>query len=436
MSESVVIIGGGFAGATLARQLERRLPNICPIYILSKNNFITYNPLLPEVVGASVLPSHSVVPLRLMLSRTRIFTVTVKEIDLEQKRVHYAGEGSGHVNYDQLAIACGVDANLAIVDGMAAHGLPLKTVGDALFLRNRIITRLEQADIQPVLVRRRWLLTFIVVGGGFSGVEVAGELHDFVHSAVKYYKNVAQKECRVVLLHAMDRLLPELSSSLGEAALRAMTKRGIEIRLNATVSSVEERLVCLATGDQVYGGTVVCTIGTAPYAFTRVLPFCKERGRIVTAPDMSVSGYPGVWALGDCALVPNAIGNSLSPQTAQFAVRQAGRLARNIAASIRDQATAPFSYRPLGQLASIGHNKAVAEVFGVRLVGFLAWLLWRGVYVLKMPTLARKARVFLEWNWAMFFPPDIAHLGFGRTGEDSEPAANHLNGEEKVKREK
>ncbi len=427
MSETVVIIGGGFAGATLAQRLERQLPSSSSICILSKDNFITYNPLLPEVVGASVLPSHTVVPLRLMLGRARIRTVTVDKVDLERKCVHYTGEGRGHIDFDQLVLACGVNVNLAIVEGMAEHGLPLKTVGDALFLRNRIIARLEQAEIQPDLMRRRWLMTFIVVGGGFSGVEVAGELHDFLCSAVRYYKNVTEEDCRVVLLHALDRLLPELSGSLGEATLRVMTKRGIEVCLNATVTSVDDHSVRLATGEELGGSTVVCTIGTAPHAFTRDLPFRKERGRIMVEPDMSVSGYPGVWALGDCALVPNVHTNSLSPPTAQFAVRQAGLLARNIAASIRGQSTSPFAYRPRGQLVSIGHNKAVAEVFGMRLVGFFAWLLWRGVYLLKIPTLARKMRLFLEWNWAMFFPPDIAHLGFGRTGEVLEPATGDPN---------
>ncbi len=170
MSETVVIIGGGFAGATLAKRLERQLPSSSSICILSKDNFITYNPLLPEVVGASVLPSHTVVPLRLMVGRARIRTVTVDKVDLERKCVHYTGEGRGHIDFDQLVLACGVNVNLAIVEGMAEHGLPLKTVGDALFLRNRIIARLEQAEIQPDLMRRRWLMTFIVVGGGFSGV--------------------------------------------------------------------------------------------------------------------------------------------------------------------------------------------------------------------------------------------------------------------------
>ncbi len=413
---NVVIIGGGFAGAVLAKSLERRLPKAWSIYLLSQDNFITYSPLLPEVVGASVLPGHVVAPLRQMLKRTRIRMVTVTGIDVERKRVNYLGEGSGSLNYGQLVMAYGVDANLDFVKGMADYGLPLKTVGDALFLRNRIIARLEQATIQPDRERRRWLTTFIVVGGGFSGVEVAGELFDFLCSAVRYYKNVTKEDCRVVLLQGGDRLLPELSPSLGKSTLRLMRKRGIDVRLNAQVTFVNNRSVHLGSDEVIRGGTVVCTIGTAPHLLSEALPFAKDRGRIRTNPDMSIAGFPGVWALGDCAIVPNAYDNKASPPTAQFADRQARQLASNIVASTLGKPTQAFSYRPKGQLASIGHNKAVVELFGLRLSGFVAWLLWRGVYLLKVPTFARKVRLFLEWNWAMFFPPDIAHLGYGRSG--------------------
>ena len=415
-SNNVVIIGGGFAGAVLAKSLERRLPTAWSIYLLSQDNFITYNPLLAEVVGASVLPGHVVAPLRQMLKRTRIRMVKVTGIDVEQKRVNYLGEGSGSLGYGQLVLAYGVNANLDFVKGMAGHGLPLKTVGDALFLRNRIIARLEQATIQPNRERRRWLTTFIIVGGGFSGVEVAGELFDFLCSAVKYYKNVTKEDCRVVLLQGADRLLPDLSPSLGKSALRLMRKRGIDVCLNAQVAFVDNHSVRVCSGEVIRGGTVVCTVGTAPHRLSEGLPFPKDRGRIQSNPDMSIAGFPGVWALGDCAIVPNAYDDKASPPTAQFADRQARQLASNIVATTLGRPTQAFYYRPKGQLASIGHNKAVVELFGLRLSGFVAWLLWRGVYLLKVPTFARKVRLFLEWNWAMFFPPDIAHLGYGRSG--------------------
>jgi NADH dehydrogenase len=250
-------------------------------------------------------------------------------------------------------------------------------------------------------------------------VETAGELIDFLVASLRYYPRIHREDIRVTLLHGQDRLLPELSATLGEFAGRKMMMRGIDVRLNARAVRIDDRHVTLADGEIIPAGTVVSTIGTVPNALVAETPLPKERGRIVTNLDMSVPGHPGVWALGDCAAVPNAMDGKVSPPTAQFADRQARVLARNIAASLAGRATRPFRYRPAGQLSSIGHNKAVAEMFGLRISGFVAWLLWRGVYLLKIPTLARKTRLFLEWNWAMFFPPDISHLGFRRTRRES-----------------
>jgi NADH:quinone reductase (non-electrogenic) len=411
----IVIIGGGFAGITLAARLERQVPEGWQIDLLSQENYITYNPLLPEVVGASLLPGHVVAPLRQMVKRTRVCMVKVTEIDLETKMLSYLGEGLGTMPFDHLVLAVGQSANLSVVRGMANYALPLKTLGDALFLRNRVISRLEQAELNPDPEARRWLTTFIVVGGGFSGVEVAGELVDFLHASLRYYPRLVKEDCRVIMLHGTERLLPELSASLGEFAFRKMCMEGLDIRLQARATLVDDRGVHLDDGEFIPAGTVVCTIGTAPNPLVSALPVPKTRGRIDTAPDMSVPGFDGVWALGDCAAVPNALDGKISPPTAQFADRQARVLARNIAASLHGRPTQPFGYKPVGQLSSIGHNKAVAEMYGVRIAGFVAWLLWRGVYLLKIPTLARKVRLYLEWNWAMFFPPDISHLGYART---------------------
>lgn len=414
-TKTLVIVGGGFAGITLAQQLERRLPGDWRLILISTENYITYNPLLPEVVGASILPGHAVAPLRQMIRTSQVFMARVTGFDFDARTLSYLGEGPGVIEWDQLVIACGVQANLEIVEGMAKYALPLKTLGDALFLRNRIIARLEQAELQPDPEARRWLTSFVVIGGGFSGVETAGELNDFLSAGLRYYPRVCREDCKVVLIHSRDTLLPELSPSLGRFALRKMRKLGLDIRLNARVARIDDRAVTLDDGEIIPAGTVISAIGTAAHPLVMELPFTKERGRIVTASDMSVPGYPGVWALGDCAAVSNARDGKISPPTAQFADRQARQLARNIAAALDGRPTQPFSYKPLGQLATIGHNNAVAELFGLRLSGFVAWLMWRGVYLLKVPTLARKVRLFLEWNWAMFFPPDIAHLGFRRT---------------------
>ncbi len=411
----IVILGGGFAGATLAESLQTRLPRDCKVILVSKENHITYNPLLAEVVGASILPGHVVAPLRQIAKRATVCMVPVSDIDLDRRQLHYLGEGSGTIDYDHLVLACGVNANLKFVPGIARYALPMKTLGDALFIRNRILSRLEQASLQSNPRLRRWLTTFVVLGGGFSGVEVAGEIADFLRASLRYYPTLDPDEVEVCMLHAGDRILPELSPSLSSFALRKMTRRGLNIRLNARAERVDARSVQLQDGERITSGTIICTIGTAPNPLVESLPVPKVRGRVETNSDMSVPGHPGVWALGDCAHIMNAWNNQPAPPTAQFATREATHLARNIAASIRGNATAPFRFKPLGALSTIGHNRAVAEILGVRLSGFTAWLLWRGIYLMKVPTLARKVRVFFEWNWGMLFPADIAHLGFTRT---------------------
>jgi NADH:quinone reductase (non-electrogenic) len=415
MYKRLLIIGGGFAGMKAAQALEHTLPPDWTLTLMSQENFITFNPLLPEVVGASILPGHVIAPHRQMIHCSHVCMAQVTEIDTANRVVHYLGEGSGTVHYDQLVLACGTNANLDIIKGMGQYALPLKTLGDALFMRNRIIARLEQAELQPDREHQRWLLSFVVVGGGFSGVETAGELVDFLYASLRYYKRIRKEDVRVTLLHSGDRLLPELSASLGKFTERKMRGRGVIVRLNARAVRVTDRDVTLDCGDTISGGTVICTIGTQPNPLLENIPAIKNRGRLVVNADFSVPGVEGVWAAGDCAAVVNALDGKTAPPTAQFAEAEARVLAENVVAKLQGRPTQAFRYRPKGQLSSIGHNKAVAEIFGVKLSGFIAWLMWRGLYLLRVPTFARKSRLFLEWNWAMFFPPDIAHLGYRRT---------------------
>ena len=415
MLKNLVVVGGGFAGTRVTRALEHTLPPDWTLTLVSQENFITFNPLLPEVVGASILPGHVVAPHRQMIHCSHVCMAQVTQIDTSTRTVHYLGEGSGMMRYDQLVLACGTNANLDVVKGMASYALPLKTLGDALFLRNRIIARLEQAELQPDPLLRRWLTTFIVVGGGFSGVETAGELADFLYASLRYYKQISVDDLCIVLLHGGDRLLPELSASLGSFTLRKMRRWGIDVRLNARASNVTDRGVELVGGDRILGGTVICTIGTQPNSLLEQIPAAKSKGRLVVNPDMSVPDVDGVWAAGDCAAVINALDGKVCPPTAQFAEAQAKVVAANILARLNGQSTQAFRYRPKGQLSSVGHNKAVAEVLGCKVSGFIAWLMWRGLSLLRIPTLARKSRLFLEWNWAMFFPPDISHFGYRRS---------------------
>lgn len=415
MGRNLIIVGGGFAGMRTARELEHTLPPDWTLTVISQENFITFNPLLPEVVGASLLPGHVVAPHRQMIHCSQVCMARVIEIDPVGKIIQYLGEGSGTFRYDELVLTCGTQASLEVVKGMPSYGLPLKTLGDALFLRNQVIARLEQAELQPNIEHRRWLTSFVVVGGGFSGVETAGELVDFLYASLRYYKRVRCEDIAITLLHSGDHLLPELSASLGAFTLRKMRQRGVDVRLNARAMRVTDRAVLLESGEIISAGTVICTIGTQPNDLIEALPVPKQRGRVVVNPDMSVPGLDGIWAAGDCAAVVNALDGKICPPTAQFAEAEATQLAANLVARLNGRATQPFRFRPRGQLASIGHNKAVAEVLGIRLSGFVAWLMWRGLHLLRIPTLARKMRLFLEWNWAMFFPPDIAHFGYRRT---------------------
>ena len=274
------------------------------------------------------------------------------------------------MKYDQLVLAVGTNANLNLVKGMGDYALPLKTLGDALFLRNRVISRLEQAELQPVREHRRWLTTFVIVGGGFSGVETAGELVDFLHASLRYYRNIDRDDIRIVLLHSGDRLMPELSAPLGAFTLRKMMKHDVEVRLNARAVRVTDRAVILDNGDIIEGGTVVCTIGTQPNPLLDDIPAPKERGRLTVNDDFSVPGVDGVWAAGDCAAVQECTRRQ-SPRRPRRSSPRPRRIAWRATSSrkLAGQPTVPFSYSPKGQMASIGHNKAVAEVFGIRFPG-------------------------------------------------------------------
>jgi NADH dehydrogenase len=298
---------------------------------------------------------------------------------------------------------------------MASYALPLKTLGDALFLRNRVISRLEQAELQPDVEHRRWLTTFLVVGGGFSGVETAGELADFAESSLRYYRCVKREDVRIVLIHSGARLLPELSGPLGDFTVKRMRANGVEVLLETRVVRVTDLGVELDNGARIGGGTIICTIGTAPSALVDSIAAPKVRGRVAVNADLSVPEVQGVWAVGDCAAAINAMDGKVCPPTAQFADAQAKVLARNIVSRLKGLPTEAFHYRPKGQLSSIGHTKAVAEIYGWKLSGFTAWLLWRTLYLMRMPTFSRRARLFLEWTWAMFFPPDLAHFGYRRS---------------------
>lgn len=425
VSRQIVIIGGGFAGTTLAQALERNLPPDWRVVLISEESYTTFNPMLAEVVGAAVFPEHVVAPIRQMLKRSQFVMGRVTDIDFEHRRLlAQTLAGPQKLAYEHVVLAFGTRANMRIVPGMAEHAMPLKLVGDAMHIRNRVLQRMARIEIETDAQQRQRLGHFIVIGGGFSGVEVAGSLADFLRSARRYYPRVQADELRITLLQDLDRLLLELPSSLGREAERSLAARHVDVRLNVRAASVQADGVVLADGEFIPAETVICTIGTKPNPLVDRLSLATQRGRIETAPDLSVVGVEGAWAIGDCALVQNTASGSIprdySPPTAQFAVAQAKALARNIVAHIAGQPTRAFGHRSRGMMATTGHLKGVAEVFGVRLHGLAAWMLWRAYYLMLMPTLGRKVRIWVEWTWCMFFAADITHLRFTRTGEVDE----------------
>jgi NADH dehydrogenase len=304
---------------------------------------------------------------------------------------------------------------------MAEHALPLKLVGDAMFIRNRVLQRLARIELETDPAVRASLGHFVIIGGGFSGVEVAGGLADFLHGALRFYPRVQASELKLTLVHDTDRLLPELPASLGRAAQRSLLARGMAVRLESRAARISGDGVLLADREFLPAATVICTIGSQPNPLVAALGLPQQRGRIETAPDLSLPGMPQVWAVGDCARIRNHAASDaageFAPPTAQFAVAEAQALARNLIARIEGRATTPFGYRAKGMMATTGHLKGVAELFGLRLSGLPAWLLWRAYYLTRMPTLGRKVRIGVEWTWSMFFAADVTHLRFTRSAE-------------------
>ncbi len=418
-SRQIVIVGGGFAGATLVRSLQHQLSADWRIVLVSEESYTTFNPMLAEVVGASIFPEHVVAPLRELVSVAsghRFIMGTVSAADTTAKTItckSLAGEMT--LPYEHLVLAFGNRARLDFIPGMAEHALPLKTIGDALEIRNTVLRKLAQAELEADASKRSQLAHFVVIGGGFSGVEVAGELVDCLRSIQRYYPGVPKSDIRVTLVHDQQRLLPELPEALGLSAQRSLSKRGVQILLGEQAAGISVNGVALASGQQLDAATVICTIGTRPNPLVQALALPEERGRMTVQPDMSVDGHQGLWALGDCAWVPNAHDGTASPPTAQFAVRQAHQLAQNILSTTMQRQTKAFNYKARGSMAAIGHMKGVAALPGINLSGLPAWFLWRAYYLSQMPTLGRKLRIYVEWTWGMFFPADITHFRFTRS---------------------
>ena len=409
----VVIVGAGFAGVTLADQLSRRVTPDVEVVVISSDNHMVFTPMLAEVAGRSLSAFDVVMSGRQIARSATWLTATVTGVNLKRNEVEYTcSDGQkATLPYAHLVLACGSGVNLDEVPGMAAHAHTLRTVGDGFSLGNEVIARFEQAATEPDDAERERLLTVVVVGGGFTGVEAAGHLFDLMRNIKPFYPQLSRHRPRMVVLQRGAKIVPEFQhDSLSEFALRKLRQNGLDVRLNTEVTEVTERYVRLGTGERVATGLTVCSVGTAPAALIKKIGLPVERGRLKTDPDMRVTGSANVWAFGDCAAVPNAWNAKISPPTAQFALRQATQLAANLVRVQHGEVTRPFRFRPQGLLATIGHKNGVAEIYSFKFSGLLAWFLWRCVYLMKIPTIARKLNVIVDWTWDIFFKPNVVQV--------------------------
>ena len=409
----IVIVGGGFAAVQFAKTLRRKLRDSeCEILLFSRENHMVFHPLLADVAGASINADAAAAPLRQMLPGVGCRTERVQRIYLSSSEIEFE-EGNGalaRLHYDHVVIACGAESNLGIIPGMSDHAFAFKVMRDAIDLRQHIVRQMEYAEAASDPDRRRWHLSFIIVGAGFSGTEVAGEINELVRSSTRFYRNFRKDDVVVTLVHSQDQILPEVAPKLRKFARQKMEKAGITMLLNTRAVAATHEGIQLRDGRMVPGATVVCTIGTAISPLVQHLDVPKERGRIRTAPEMRIEGQTNAWAIGDCAHIINTFDNRPSPPTGQFAERQGRQAALNLVRILKGEATQPFRFKALGQLCSIGGYQAVAEMLGVHISGFLAWFLWRSVYLFKLPTWSRRVKVGFDWAWDVLFPRDLSFL--------------------------
>ena len=411
----IVIVGGGFAGTAVAQRLERRLrPDEADIVLLSRENYTLFTPMLPEVTSGELEVRHIVTPIRAQLSRTAFVLAEAFEIDVERRRVAYRHMLTGitvELVYDQLVLAVGSSTSTFGLPGVAENVWALKTLDDADALRNHLVWLLELADTIADDRRRGELLTVVVVGGGFTGVEAAGEIFELFRSVLRYYHRLRLGDVRMILVEGGATLLPGLPPKMGEYSRRVLERRGIEVLTGDVVKSADERGLTLGSGRRIDSATVIWSAGVAPSQSVAKTALPKtKRGAVVTGPDMRVAEFPNVWALGDCASIPDGKGGTF-PMTAQHAIREGPHLADNLVRVLRGEATRPFRYDSLGMMAALGGRKAVAQLPGDRVItGFIAWFLWRTYYLLRLPGLDRRLRVAFDWTLELLFPRDISEL--------------------------
>jgi len=426
----VLILGGGFAGLTVAMALEKKLakdPSV-EVTLINRENFFLFTPMLHEVATSDLDLTTIVSPARKMLHRVRFLAGEVDRIDIENRRVMVSHGFDHHhhtLEFDFLVLGLGGVTNLYDIPGLQEHALTMKTLGDAMRLRNHLIAHLEEADSDCCKVKGP-LLTFVVAGGGFAGVETVAGMNDFVRAALRSYPNLTEDLLRIVLVHSGPVILPELDERLGAYAQRKLATRKVEILLNAKVEGFSGRAVQLSDGLTIPTDTLVWTAGTSVNPLVDTIPCAKEKGRLLVTESLELQAWPGVWALGDCAAIPDARTGKYHPPTAQHALREAEVVTHNVIAAVRGKEKKRFSFMTIAQLAAIGRRTGVASIFGINFSGFIAWWLWRTIYLSKLPRFEKKLRVAFDWTLDLIFSKDIVQFLDVRAPMVSRPETDTL----------
>jgi NADH:ubiquinone reductase (H+-translocating) len=413
----IVIAGGGFAGLYAAMHFDKRLARRADVEVtlISRENFILFTPMLHEVAAGDLYPGDIVNPLRRILRHVKFVDADVQAVDLNGRRVRCkatVADRELEFEFDHLLLTLGSETNFFNMDGVRDWSVTMKSLSDAALLRNRMVALLEEASVQSDEAARRQLLTFVTAGGGFSGTETTGAVNDFVRETLRYYPQLREELIRVVMIHPGNFILPELGEELGRYAELKLRDRKVEVIKGAHVKSYDGSVVALDNGTSIPAETLIWTAGVKPSPVIASLPCQKEHGRLLVNENMSVPGVIGLWAAGDCAAIPDVKAGTgkFYPPTAQHGIREGVMVAKNIEAAIFGQPLKPFRFQMLGMLASIGHRKGVAMMFGIKFSGFIAWCFWRSVYLMKLPRLAKKLRVMASWALDIFFGQEIEQM--------------------------
>jgi NADH dehydrogenase len=413
-SKRILIVGGGFAGMYAAMEMDRLADAGHTVTLVSAENFMQYQPFLPEVASGTIDPRAMVVPLRPLLRHATVEVGEVTAIDHNERRVQVRIPDGAVVGlgYDVLVVTAGSWSRVLPIPGLAEHGIGFKTVQEAIYLRNHVLSRLDVASETEDDARRRSALTFVFVGAGYAGVEALGELEDLARDAMRNYPALRPNEMRWVLVEAAGRILPELPEDLAAYAQVRLEHRSIEVLLNTRLESAEKGAIRLSDGQAFGADTLVWTAGVKPSPLAGLGGFPVDKGgRIVVDDHLRVVGVPDAWAAGDIAAVPDRTTGGLAPPTAQHAMREGRRLGRNVSATLLGRELAPFVWKNVGGVCSLGRYKGVASVFGINVKGFLGWFLHRSYHLWAMPTIGRRVRIAIDWTIALLFPRDITQFG-------------------------